>query len=102
MSEKRSPHHDLESIRAIFSTTKGLRITGSAMRDAFALGYDAAGIVRVIRSMRPRHFYKSMTANQVPGAWQDVYHVPDGGRVLYVKFTDNAIAEMTLLSFKAK
>jgi hypothetical protein len=43
-----------------------------------------------------------MTADRNPRAWQDVYHVPDPAGMLYVKFTDNAVSEMTLLSFKAK
>jgi len=34
--------------------------------------------------------------------WQDVYHVPSEGIVLYVKFTDDRITVFRLLSFKRK
>ena len=102
MPEKRRPHNDLRRIKAIFSTVKGLQITSSATRDALALGYGSADIIRVIGTIQISHFYKSMTANHNPNVWQDVYHVPDGTNVLYVKFTDNAVSAMTLLSFKAK
>ena len=34
--------------------------------------------------------------------WQDVYHVPYGDLVIYIKNTQNTISEFTLLSFKEK
>jgi len=34
--------------------------------------------------------------------WQDVYHLPDEDRVLYVKFTDAVVTEFILLSVKEK
>lgn len=34
--------------------------------------------------------------------WQDVYHVPYGEYLLYIKFTENVISQFTLLSFKEK
>ncbi len=33
---------------------------------------------------------------------KDVYHVPYEGVVLYVKFTDDAVTEFALLSFKER
>lgn len=102
MVEKRVPHHDLARIKSLFSSPARLQMTGVAQRDSRAIGYDTAGVVRVIQSIEVRHFYKSMTSNYNPLIWQDVYHVPDGGLVLYVKFTDNAVAAMTVLSFKEK
>lgn len=102
MTEKRKPHHDLRAIKSTFSTVNGLRVTGTALRDAAAIGYDSAGIVRVIRTIEAIHFYKSMTSVFNSQIWQDVYHVPDGEILLYVKFTDNAVSEMTVLSFKEK
>lgn len=52
--------------------------------------------------MKQEHFYKSMTSYKDSRIWQDVYHVPYEGKVLYVKFTKEAISEFTLLSFKEK
>ena len=34
--------------------------------------------------------------------WQDVYHVPYKGYMVYVKFTQGAITDFDLLSFKEK
>ena len=45
---------------------------------------------------------KSMTALADHTQWQDVYHVPWGDLLLYVKFTDDLITEFLLLSFKEK
>ncbi|MET0970113.1 MAG: type II toxin-antitoxin system MqsR family toxin [Tardiphaga sp.] len=102
MAEKRVPHHALLAIQSMFSTVGGLRATWSAVQGAAALGYGRADIVAVIQAIEPAHFYKSMTSDRNPLAWQDVYHVPDAAGMLYVKFTDNAVSEMTLLSFKAR
>lgn len=102
MSEKRKPHYDLDGIKSLFPTAEQVRMTTSAFRDAAAIGYDRADVVRVIQSIQTAHFYKSMTARDNPRAWQDVYHVPDGGLVLYIKFTDNAVSAMMVLSFKEK
>lgn len=102
MVEKRGPHYDLAAIKSLFSTVRGLRITTSAIRDAAAIDYGLVDIVRVIQSISARHFYKSMTADANPMAWQDVYHVPDGELILYVKFTDNAVEDLKVLSFKEK
>jgi motility quorum-sensing regulator/GCU-specific mRNA interferase toxin len=50
--------------------------------------------------MEPKHFYKSMPSNQKPQYWEDVYHVPHNGKVLYIKLT--ADPDLKLLSFKEK
>jgi motility quorum-sensing regulator/GCU-specific mRNA interferase toxin len=101
MAEKKTPHHDLEKVKRAFSDGSGTT-TGSAIRDASALGYGSADRARVIQTIAKGHFYKSMTANHDHRIWQDVYHVPDAGRTLYVKFTDNGTPAFTLLSFKEK
>lgn len=77
-------------------------MTGTARRDAEAMGYATEDVVDLIQRIGPRHFYKSMTANHNARAWQDVYHVPDRTGVLYVKFSDNDSQAMTVLSFKEK
>jgi motility quorum-sensing regulator / GCU-specific mRNA interferase toxin len=75
-------------------------VTGTALRDAAALGYNSDEIAKTVQTMQPRHFYKSMTSHYDPKLWQDVYHVPDTGIVLYVKLT--ADPKLKLLSFKEK
>jgi motility quorum-sensing regulator/GCU-specific mRNA interferase toxin len=76
--EKRKPHHDLTAFRNAFSTPEALRATRTAVHDAGKLGFTRSGMVEVIQSMRPAHFYKSMTALADHTAWQDVYHVSWG------------------------
>jgi motility quorum-sensing regulator / GCU-specific mRNA interferase toxin len=99
---KNSPRHDLSAIKEVFSDTKSLNITGSALRDAAALGYGSEEIVEVIQSMEPGHFYKAMPSEKRPGYWQDVYRVPDGEMELYVKFNSDTVTEFKLLSFKER
>jgi motility quorum-sensing regulator/GCU-specific mRNA interferase toxin len=103
MAEKRTPHHDLEKVKAAFSTREGLIATNTAITDAAALGYGSDEIVEIIKTITRSDFYKSMTSNYNATVWQDVYHVsaPDGTE-LYVKFTDNGGPDFVLLSFKEK
>jgi motility quorum-sensing regulator/GCU-specific mRNA interferase toxin len=102
MTEKKTPHHDLEAIKLAFSSGKGL-FTWVATRDAASLGYGSVEMTAIIQTMVRGHFFKSMTSNRDAKIWQDVYHVPYVGGTLYVKFTDNAsVTEFTLLSFKEK
>lgn len=34
--------------------------------------------------------------------WQDVYYVPTGGAVLYIKFQADVVTEFRLMSFKER
>ena len=96
--EKRKPHHDLEKFKS-----SNYRVTGTALRTAFQIGYLKEDIYRVVATMKREQFYKSMTAYHDHTSWQDVYHVPDGDYINYIKFTENdCISEFTLLSFKEK
>jgi motility quorum-sensing regulator / GCU-specific mRNA interferase toxin len=52
--------------------------------------------------MERRHFQKSMTAIYNHRQWQDVYHVPHEGMLIYVKFTDDAVTEFAVVSFKER
>ena len=77
-------------------------MTSTALRDATALGFDRAGIVETIAGIERRMFYKSMTTFADHRVWQDVYHVPARGMVLYVKFQADVITEFVVMSFKEK
>jgi motility quorum-sensing regulator/GCU-specific mRNA interferase toxin len=50
------------------------------------LGFGRAEIVSIIQTMDRKMFVKSMTTFADHRVWQDVYHVPANGMVLYVKF----------------
>lgn len=100
--DKRRPTYDLESFKAAFSTAEALNMTITAANDAAALGFGRSEIVTLLQTMRPLHFYKSMTSHADYKLWQDVYHVPSAVGVLYVKFTANTVTLFKLLSFKEK
>ncbi|MGH6868521.1 MAG: type II toxin-antitoxin system MqsR family toxin [Methylocella sp.] len=100
--DKWKPTYDLESFKAAFNHPGKLAVTGTALRDARALGFDTEGIVEVIQLMLRSHFYKSTTSNWDHTEWQDVYHVTRSDMTLYVKFRADRITEFRLLSFKEK
>ena len=76
MTDKRKPEYDLEAFKAAFGRPDRLRVTGSALRGAAALGFGRVEIAATIRAMRRTHFYKSMTSYGDHRVWQDVYQSP--------------------------
>ena len=95
--EKFNPTYSLTEFK-----NSDFEITHTAQKTALALGFNDEGIDEVIATMELKHFYKSMTSYANHKIWQDVYHVPCGNLILYIKFTQNVISEFTLLSFKEK
>ncbi|MBR1645922.1 MAG: type II toxin-antitoxin system MqsR family toxin [Selenomonadaceae bacterium] len=95
--EKFNPTYSLEEFKH-----SDFEITKTAQRTALELEFDEEDVRRIVLTMEPQHFYKSMTSYSNHKIWQDVYHVPCGNLILYVKFTQNVISEFTLLSFKEK
>jgi motility quorum-sensing regulator/GCU-specific mRNA interferase toxin len=102
MTEKRKPTYDLEAFKAAFPRADRLKATTTALRNAAELGFGRAEIVATIQAMQRGPFYKSMTSYADHRLWQDVYHVPSPGGVLYVKFQADVITQFLLLSFKEK
>jgi len=102
LMEKRRPTYDLDAIKQAIGSVDTVAITTSALRDATALGFDRGGIVAVIHSVERRMFVKSMTTFADHRLWQDVYHVPARGLLLYVKFQADVVSEFTVMSFKEK
>lgn len=100
--EKRRPTYDLEAIKAAFGSADQLAMTSSALRDATALGFDRVGVAETIGGIQRPMFYKSMTTFADSRVWQDVYHVPARGLMLYVKFQADIVSEFTVMSFKEK
>ena len=96
--EKFKPTYNLEEFKK-----SDFEITKTAQKTAEELGFDKQSIHKFISTkMERKHFYKSMTSYANHKIWQDVYHVPCGNLILYVKFTQDVISEFTLLSFKEK
>lgn len=100
--EKRRPTYDLDAIKAAIGSVETLAITTTALRNAVELGFDRAGIVEVINGIERKMFVKSMTTFADHRVWQDVYHAPARGIVLYVMFQADVITEFVVLSFKEK
>lgn len=95
--EKFNPSYSLSEFK-----NSNFAITRTALRTAQDLGFYEEDIRKIISTMELKHFYKSMTSYANHKIWQDVYHVPFGRLILYVKFTQDVISEFTLLSFKEK
>ena len=59
-------------------------------------------VVAATERLEAVHFRKSIASHADHRRWQDVYHLPIGGLVAYVKFIDNVVLEFVLLSFKER
>ena len=84
--EKFNPTYSLEEFKH-----SDFGITRTAIRTAQELGFYEKDIRQIISTMELKHFYKSMTSYANHKIWQDVYHVPCGILILYVKFTKDVI-----------
>lgn len=100
--EKWRPTYDLAAIKRVLGRAENLAITGTALRDALALGFARHDVASAIRGMDRSMFVKSMTTYADHRVWQDVYHVPAEGIVLYVKFQADVLTEFRVMSFKEK
>lgn len=100
--EKKRPTYDLTAIKSALGSVETLAMTSSALRDATMLGFDRASVVETISGIDRQMFYKSMTTLADHRVWQDVYHVPTRGLILYVKFQADVVTEFTVMSFKEK
>ena len=96
----RKPRHDLGKFKA--AMRRNLAATRAAIEGAAALGIDSRDIADFLGTIERTHFVKSTTAKFDHRKWQDVYNVPLGSLVVYVKFTDSMLTEFQLLSLKEK
>ena len=66
------------------------------------LGLTLQEMIDTINSAQPANCYKSMANNNIPGAFQDVYHLPTPqGDVAYVKVCLHPLSKV-VVSFKRK
>ncbi|MFC1612078.1 type II toxin-antitoxin system MqsR family toxin [Myxococcota bacterium] len=102
--EKKRPTYDLASFKAAFSPGKANQalVTLSALQGARQLGFGFEKMLVALQALERRHFFKSMTSYHDHTVWQDVYHLPYGGLLIYVKFVADLVTEFRLLSFKEK
>ena len=97
--EKRVAHYSLSLIKTLIKE-ENYRITGSAFRDAIALGFDEDDILDVVLRLSPKELYKSMTTHHDNQMWQDVYYVTLQKKELYVKLQINE--DVIVISFKER
>jgi motility quorum-sensing regulator/GCU-specific mRNA interferase toxin len=95
--EKRKPHCGLSTVRALIAAGK-IRTTVSARLGAMAMGLGFDDVVRIITTLTPSDFYKSMTTTNDHRIWQDVYRASTANGPAYIKLT--VIEEVVVVSFK--
>ena len=84
--EKKIPAYRLDDIKLAFLTISSLRLTGTAFKNSSEFGLSLMDIVEIIKSLKSKDFYKSMTTYQNSSIWQDVYHAKFLSKTLYLKF----------------
>lgn len=97
--EKHTPHCKLQKLHALVLQGK-LRVTGSAVAGASALGMSRGDITTAVLALSPRDFYKSMTTHRDHQVWQDVYLPRTWAGVIYLKLI--VIDDVLVVSFKEK
>jgi hypothetical protein len=99
--EKRKPHYSLGAIQGQMVDVPSLRLTATAYTCiVFELGWESEDAVEVIRTLRSRDFYKSMTTTRSSRVWQDVYRATWRDTELYLKFQQHEDLYFFTVSFK--
>ena len=95
--EKGSPHCKLSLVKVLVGSGR-VRMTGSAVAGAAALGMDRSDVLGVVLELTARDFYKSMTTHADHTIWQDVYRPRTPGGDVSLKLT--VIDDLLIVSFK--
>jgi motility quorum-sensing regulator / GCU-specific mRNA interferase toxin len=95
--EKRVPHCKLSTIKALVEVGQ-VRATFTALAGAANLGLDFEGMIRIVKALTPRDFYKSMTTHADHRMWQDVYRPMTVVARVYLKLT--IVDDVLIVSFK--
>ena len=95
--EKNVPHCKLAVVQTLIAADK-VRITKSALFGAEGLGFDFDDVLAVVKTLKPKDFYKSMTTQADHAVWQDVYRPATKAGEVYLKLT--VIQDVLIVSFK--
>ena len=98
--DRRKPAYDLAAIES--AAAGGMSVTTGALRGAAAMGMTRADMMRVIKGLTRRDFYKSVTTYHDHAVWMDVYHGRAEGYEIYIKIVEDMVTEFTCTSFKEK
>ena len=95
--EKRTPHAPLRRVKALLVDGK-VRTTVSALIGAAEMGLDFADMVKLVSTLVPGNFYKSMTTHVDHRVWHDVYRTKTKAGAVYLKLT--VVDDVLVVSFK--
>lgn len=96
--EKSTPHYKLSDILTQMTTVKDMHLTVSARTGIRVCGMSQLDALAVVRGLRSKNFYKSMTTHADHRVWQDVYHGQWNGMALYIKI--QRAGKYFVISFK--
>jgi motility quorum-sensing regulator / GCU-specific mRNA interferase toxin len=97
------PTYDLRQLQQLVGQGElSCTITQAAKAGGALLGLDEEEIVESVLLLAPRHFYKSMESDKVPGLWQDVYHLQFRGQWLYIKLQLGTNGRAVIVQHKAR
>jgi hypothetical protein len=97
------PTYDLHELqRLIGQGPISSVVTITAEAGATELNLAREAITEAVLELLPRHFYKSMESEVIPGLWQDVYHMEFRGRWLYIKLQMGPDGRAVVIQFKRK
>jgi len=100
--EKKTPHYDLAAIKVDATRLGAAAFTKSAREGAWKMGITLMDMLFIINSLERRMLYKSMTTHADHRIWQDVYHYPLLGRLIYIKVSYRPSGGPPVISFKEK
>ncbi len=93
--------YNLYELQELLKNTETGIITRECYTNAVSLGYSSReDIVNRVLQLRPNEIYKTMTAEQRPGLWQDVYLSNEGLLTLYIKLQKSYDGKGVVIQFK--
>ena len=86
--EKRTPHYDLDAIKAVVAKARLAAFTALARQGARRMGLSESETLAVVLGLKRGMLFKSMTTHADHRVWQEVYHAPcPNGKTAYIKLT---------------
>lgn len=100
-NKKKTPQYNLTLIKNLIQQRK-YQISKIAIDNAMCdFDLKPKEIIKYVLQIENSHFYKSMTSERDNRIWQDVYHVPIGKNIAYVKL-QIVSDESVVIQFKRK
>jgi len=101
--ERRTPTYDLEEVQRLAGQGPiSCKVTTVALRGAAALDLEHEHVIEAVLLLCPDDFYKTMPSDEVPGSWQDVYHLTYQELQLYIKLQISTSGLAVVIQFKRR